>query len=358
MASTGQNELNISVKPCKASNSELQAFIQATWEQAYSGRMSFPIWTTEYFNWQLKPRPGGPERRLVAYDNDKLVAALLGRPATFEIDGNKIKGAHWSWLSVVESYRGRGLAKSLDEARVQVEREAGSDLIVSYRFTGSKHSLAERPSKRNPLKDFSRRLGFWARPLDPARLRRWNLNRIEGFMGQIVAPLLPKTVSLPHDGIRIFERDDLQECVQLSDKQFENCVLRIQWNEWTLEHQLAGSPLSQTVVAEWNGEVRGFVNFHVLPFEGATREPMAVIDLICVNQLPRHLQKTLMLSALALMRQQGAILALKLRSGDISAKLMLSTGFIPRLPDSSLVLQWTHQKLSIPKNQPIHLLWR
>ena len=74
--------------------------------------------------------------------------------------------------------------------------------------------------------------------------------------------------------------------------------------------------------------------------------------------MPARRQAALLTSALGLMREQGAILALKLRSGDVSSALMLATGFTPRLPDSNLVLQWTQSVRPMPRHKPIHLLWR
>lgn len=336
----------------------LQKFVESTWSDAYAGRMTFPIWSEPYFDWQFGRREGEPDRRLAVYDGETLVAVLLGVPYSFEACSTTMRGAHWSWLTVARSHRGHGLATLLDSARVNLERSAGSDLIVSYRQTGSKHSLAERPSARFPLKSFHSRIGFWVRPLDGVRLLKWNMNRLERVLGRIIIPFLPGVRMPGSGGIRMLESGDLDQCRQAAIKQFEKCVLRIRWDAASIEHQLAGSPISETVVAEENGVVRGFVNFHILPFQGATLEPVAIIDLICVNQLRPDKQVKLIRSALGLMRQRGAIFALKLRSRDVAAPLMLVTGFAARWPDTSLVLQWTHTARPIPKKKPVHLLWR
>lgn len=347
-----------SIREFHGTTRTLQAFVERTWSSAYEGKMSFPVWTEEYFDWQLNPPCGQPDRRLAAYQGEKLAAVLLGAAGQFATDRESLSGAHWSWLSVDSEFRGCGLARRLDEARMHLERDHASDLVVSYRFTGSRHSLAERPSKKFPLKQFNRKLGFWARPLDGRRLARWNLKRVEGEMSRWITPLLPKTTSRAVAGIRRFESSDLAQCCQAANQQFSKCALRVHWDEAALSRQLAGSPVSQTVVAEVEGRVRGFVNFHILPFQGATREPVGIIDLICVDQLPSRLRGRLLNSALGMMQDQGAILVLKIRSGDVSSALMLNSGFLPRLPDSSLVFQWTRTPRDISKNKPVHLLWR
>ena len=346
------------VEPFRGTNGELQAFIEQTWSKAYMGTMSFPIWSTEYFDWQLSPRDGEPDRRLAVYDNDRVVAVLVGVPATFCTPSATFRGAHWSWLSVAASHRGCGLATLLDEARVQLEHEAGSELIVSYRFIGSKHSLAEKPSARFPLKVFHSRLGFWARPLDGRRLQGWNLDRTEGFLSRLVSPCLPAANLSQTGSVRMMKTSDLDDCKAVAERHFNDTALADRWDERVLEHQLAGSPVAQTVVVEHDGKVQGFVNYHVLPFAGRNREPVAIVDMICAKLLPARLQSQLLKGALATMRDQGAILALKLRCGDVSPTLLFRSGFLPRLADSSLVLQWTQSVREIPRHQPLHLLWR
>jgi len=346
------------VEPYTGPNEPLQEFVVSTWSDAYSGRMSFPVWSKEYFDWQFAPRDDEPNRRLVVYDGDQMVAALLGTPTAFRTPSTSFRGAHWSWLSVAESHRGFRLATLLDEARVALERSVNSELVVSYRFTGSKHSLAEQPSSRFPLKKFHSRVGFWARPLDGKKLHGWNLDRTEGFLSRVVTPLLPSVHCLKYEEIRRFDLADLADCLDTVQQEFDHHTLTIDWNDQSLKHQLAGSPATQTVVCEHAGFVRGLINFHILPFDGATREPVGIIDMICVKLLPARMQVALLRSALRLMQEQGAVLALKVRCRDISVPLMFRTGFMPRLPDSSLVLQWTQHVQEIPQHRPMHLLWR
>jgi hypothetical protein len=346
------------VKPFTGTNESLQSFIEDTWSDAYSGRMSFPVWSKEYLDWQLANHDGEPDRRLAVYDDDRLVAVLLGTPAKFKTQASVFKGAHWSWLSIAASHRGHGLATLLDQARVNLEHLANSKLVVSYRFTGSKYSLAEKPSSRFPLKRFHSRVGFWARPLDGKRLREWNLDRTEGFLSRIVTPLLPAVRWPLAENVREFAIEELSDCLKVVKRHFENSVLTIDWDDHSLRHQLAGSPVTQTVVAIDDGQVQGFVNFHILPFQGATREPVGIIDMMCVRLLSAKMQATLLKSTLGLMREQGAVLALKIRCGDVPGPLMLRTGFMPRLADSSLVLQWIQSVQEIPGGKPLHLLWR
>lgn len=350
---------DLSVQGFNGTTEQLQQFIQTSWTSAYSGKMSFPIWTKEYLDWQVPDDSTSNSRRLAVYDGTKPVGVLLGSPYDFRVNSETFSGAHWSWLSVDPNYRGRGIAKLLDQKRVEIEKALDSDLIVSYRFTGSKHSLAEKPSKNFPLKDFNRKIGFWARPLDVKKLAQWNPNRLEGFSSKLVSPLLPKTLPLISKGsIRKFKEDDFESCLELLQSRRNDFELSIDWNEHSLKQQLMGSDLSQTIVFEDAGKIIGLINFHSLKFQGRTQEPVGIIDIIADDGLSSSKSQALISTALGEMKNQGVILALKLKSGDSNSFALLRSGFIPRLPDSSLVFQWTENRTEINSRGRLHVLWR
>lgn len=369
----------ITVRPFTGSNLDFQAFVNTAWSDAYADKMSFPVWSVDYFDWQFGG-PQNPNRRLAAYAGDRLVGVLAGRSAQFQTgqsvtDGQSanstepITAAHYSWLSVSSSHRGHRIAPLLDEARVAHEQSLNSSLVVSYRFHGSKHSLAERPTSlhkadsvtTNPhstTKQFNRRIGFWARPLNPTALRKWNHNRIEGWMAQLAAPLLPKVRHSQSADIRSFRTEDLAACHRLITQQQAKFAISNSWTEDSLLWQLNGHQISQTIVAEHQGVVSGFINFHVLPFQGRSRQLVGIIDLCYCDQLTPKQQRQLVNEALHRMKQQEAILALKSRTADVSSMLMLRTGFSPRPADSALVFQWMQQPQVISTSGPVQLLWR
>lgn len=321
--------------------------------------MAYIAWPTEYFDWQFGADQ--PDRRIAAYDEEQLVGVIAGRSAGFVVGGESFQGAHYSWLSIPPEFQGRKIAPFLDIARVRAELDLQSDLLVSYRFHGSKHSLAERPRATHStaaLKDFNRRIGFWARPLNPTLLRKWNLKSVEGWLAQLAGPLLPG-VRVDVDGkIRDFRPDDLVACLNLMNESKDQFMISNDWDQESLRWQLSGHPITQTVVAEAGGEVCGFVNFHILPFQGRTRQPVGVIDLLSCDRLSFNFQRRLMNDVLARMRDQSAILALKSRTGDLTAALSLSTGFSFQPASSDLVLQWINSRRFVSPSGRARLLWR
>lgn len=370
---TGAADSKVCVRPFTGTNSEFQAFVQQAWSDAYAGKMSFPVWSTEYFDWQF----GGsqnPNRRLAAYIGDRLVGVLAGRAAEFQTAGaaaasKPIIGAHYSWLSVSAAHRGHRIAPLLDDARVAHEQSLNSELVVSYRFHGSKHSLAERPTSTrtaeisnkavgSSTKQFNRSIGFWARPLHPTALRKWNHNRLEGWMAQLAGPILPKARHCESSDVRTFRTEDLTACHNIVRDQKTEFAITNSWSQDSLQWQLNGHPISQTVVALDDGIVTGFINFHVLPFQGRTQQLVGIIDLCCCDRLSPKRQRQLVNEALHRMKHQGAILALKSRTADVSSMLMLRTGFSPRPADSALVFQWVGTRKDISSSDSVQLLWR
>ena len=350
----------ISIESWRRSAEDLAEFVNRIWEHSYAGKMPFPHWTAEYLRWQLRME-GRPESRnlLAAYEGTNPVGVLLGTDYVFRSPAGIHPGSQWSWLSVCPEHRGRGIVKALDRERVHRQEAAGARLIVSYRYVGSRHSLAERPDRICPSQKFHRKVSSSVRVLDPTRFRKWCSNRIQGLLAQLAAPTswirLPRTSD---SGIRDFSMGDLEACVELLNASFSSCVLAIHWNNETLRHQLCGSSLSQTLILEDKGRISGLVNFHALPYQDRTVENIGLFDLIAFGNIPTDSKVRLINAALTRMMEHGIILAVKLRCGDTAAWPMARARFIPQPAQSFLVLQRIGDPVHIPSDARMHLLWR
>ncbi len=338
---------------------ELAHFVSHVWSDAYAGKMSFIHWSPDYFQWQL--RLDDLQQRdnlLAAYDGTSLVGVLLGMNHSFRVESEVIPGSLWSWLSVPAAYRGRGIVKALDHERLCRQREAGSKLITSFRYFGTRHSLAERPVDRTPQQQSSK-VGFWARVLSPARFGRWHAHPFEATLGALSGPFAP-VPRLQHSGTTIcrFTLQDLDECLELVRTSYSSVKFSIDWDRSSLANQLAGSPLAHTLLQKENGRTCGLINFHVLPFQSRTIENVGVIDLMAFRGGDSTKQAQLVDVALAEMRELDAILALKLRCGDTSMIPLLRNCFVPQRADSYVVLRWLDGARALPSRFSMHMLWR
>lgn len=352
---------NFDITDFRGTSAELAEFVTNIWSEAYAGKMPFPVWDADFFNWQFRLNTDNPSKRLLAaYSGEELAAVLLGVDFTFRTPRGIHPGAHWSWLSIAPEFRGKGLATALDAERVQREKQLGSELIVSYRYVGSKYSLAERPNEKSSTKQFLRKVGFWTRVLSPKQLAEWNVNRFEGWLTKTASPLIPiPKLKNSNSTIRAFDTTDLPDCLNLIREPSSDKPVAIHWSESELQHQLAGHPITNTMVLEQGDTISGLVNWHVLPFHGRTVRPVAVIDMICFGpNVPGSRQRALLNAAMARMVEQGAILALKLRIGDVPASLMWRTNFIPQPADSFLVFQWVNELVDMNRQSKLQILWR
>jgi len=340
---------------------ELAEFVSDVWRLSYAGKMTFPVWSRDYFRWHFPcDAPDSRERMIAAYDGDRLAGVLLGIDLQYRTPEKRIPGALCSWLSIHPEYRGHRLAVELDRERQKRLRELNTDLVLSYRFVGSKYSQAERPTQtQTGQKSFLRRVGFWSRVLDPVRMWKWDQKRAEGLMALASYPVagIPQPNARKHR-IRSAQPEDLSACLQILDRQTAGMSLAIDWTETTLKRQLFGGSMSHTYVYENQGEVRGLVNFHLLNFQGLTCEPIAIVDIAALDELPHSARVALMNVALKEMRQGGAILALKLNTQDVPMGTMAQTRWTPTRADSFLVLQWLQQQTPVQSHYPMHLLWR
>lgn len=352
--SPAQNQSDYRIGGFEGSTKQLAQFLSRCWSDAYAGRMPFPIWSEDYLDWQLPDT----RRHLAAYHGDRLAAVLLGTPFDFRTVDETYQGAQWSWLSVSTEDQGCGLAKRLDQERVSLERKLGSELVVSYRFMGSRHSKAERPHAKSPTKRFHRKLGMWTRPIDASRIRLWNYSRIESALGQAFIPLLPTGANISNVNIRKLQEEDITACVSVLKSQTQRCAVTIHWTAARLQQHLLATPFSHSIVMESHGQIVGLVVYHILEFQGRTREPVAIIDLIAFRGATFRQQRQLLLHTVRCVRDQGALFVIKLRSGDVSAALMTAAGFLMKPPDTHLVFQWVNQQIDIPRGKPLHLLWR
>jgi hypothetical protein len=203
------------------------------------------------------------------------------------------------------------------------------------------------------------RAGFWARVLDPKKAAAWNVVSWEGWLTRLSGPLL-RTPRVKPGGwiIRPYAPQDLPACLEIVQKCHAKLDFAVVWTEERLARHLEGGGVGQCLVAEQDGQAAGLISFHCLPFLGRTEEIVGILDIVAIGELPRREQVRLLNAALAEMQSQQAVLALKLRIGDYPAGAFLTAGFVPRLTDSYILVNWAEEVKSLPAPRALHLLWR
>ncbi len=350
------------IRTYEGSEHELADFVCGAWRNLYGGRMAIPLWTPEYFAWQVDfEDPVSRNHLIAAYDGSQLVGTILGIPFEFRTNGQTWSGTQGSWLSVHPDYLRRGLGSQMRQEMLQRHSDEGRLAQVGFVFYGSRRSLAPSfwKKQRELGTTILRRAGFWVRVLDADRAAGWNPKRGEALMTR----LLRKTVWSPRVGagsltIRPFAPGDLDDCVALAQESADSTDLALAWQPKNLLRHLHGGGVGRSLVAADGERIRGFVSYHCLPFLGKTIEPVGVIDLLVLDRLKGSEQNRLLNVMLDDMKGQGAILALRIRLGDVAVRPLIRAGFVPRPADSLVVISWAGEPRPVTRTRHFHLLWR
>jgi hypothetical protein len=338
---------------------ELSKFVIDVWRGSYAGKMAFPLWTPEYLAWQFDlDSTQARESLLAAWCDGKLAAVLLGWNHVCQRGDRQDPAVLSSWLSVLPEFRGRGVVKALKAEQDARMRDRGDGLIFAYRYFGSSHSLSKGPTPDQLASGQwdCRRVGFWVRILGPRRAANWYLNPWQRRITLLGAPFTrsPRPAR-DRDGIRSWQPADAPQAARVLQAR-QGLACSIHWDEHSLARHCGG--FGNCLVAEVDGAVRGLVTWHILRFVGATEEPVAILDIIAIETLPQRTQRAILEAALHAMKRDGAVLALKLRTGDSSALPMTLAGFIPWFSDSFETVHSVASPLPPLLNGPHHVLWR
>ena len=353
----------LEVRPFAGTPDELADFIVSAWQSTYAGKMSVPQWSGDYFRWQLRlDEPDSAQRLKAVYRGEELVGTMLYVPMTFEMAGQHVQAAQASWLSVPAEHRGQGIGRMLHQAAQTQLRQEGLEFRLGYGYTGSKVSLGPGFWKKQAgdVSTVPRRAGFWGRLLDAGRAAAWNVNRGEAWLTGAARPFVfqPRRRNPGGIEIRPIKAEDIPVCLDLADRATEHCDLRLIWDADRLSRQLGLQGFGRALVAVENGVVRGCIGFHVLPIAGRTVEPIGILDLVFVSELSTAARNELLNSVLLEMHQEGAIMALKLRTGDYPTRTFLKPDWFLKPADMDVIITGTDTSMTIPPLRRLHVLWR
>ena len=316
---------------------EAARFTASVWHPAFGGKVIIPIWTGDYFDWELfAGRRGGDEDYLIgAYHGGKLIGTLFAEEFDFYLHGRVVRGGAASWLAVAHDYRDRDIAKNMYKELQKRLLKRGAHVLMGWFLRPRKGRVGHKFwSQNSNLVDIDD-VGCWARLLEHQACARWETSRtlglLSGALGLVQGP--PKVVA-PTDGIRSYEYADVTACRELVDPLMRQQDFGYVWTTSRLNHQLQYKKMPRTLVAERDGRVAGFLNYYPLKFLG--REPLqgAMIDLAVLHTLPPKTSRRLVATALTQMREEGIAFVITLRTHCQQGHPFALNGFIPMPPQT------------------------
>lgn len=158
--------------------------------------------------------------------------------------------------------------------------------------------------------------------------------------------------------VRQVTAGDIEGCVALLRRANAGATLAVDWDADSLRQHLLGGSVARGLVACRGEEVSGLVSYHVLPYLARSERPLAVIDLLVVDELSWRQRVRFLKECLGHMQREGAIMAVKMGLGDLPVATMLEVGFIPRSRDSLQVLRWLTPAARTTLRGRQQVLWR
>ena len=301
--------------------------------------MMLPLWDARYFDWQLlSERPGGRDFLVAAYDGTKLVGSLLGEKFRFRLHDQEFDATMGSWLTVDPEYRRQGVGIKLFDEQHRRHLEHDVKFHLGYGYTGADEhgsQVLEELSGQHRRIGTRRLLGT-----DVRSAAGFTLGLDSARSAGVENPWpIPKPASAPRfTGVyRRYRPEDLGDCLQLAHRLLDRVDMGYVWSADRLAHQLAGSDMPRTLVAERDGRVVGFVNWYLIDFLGRYPLPGAMVDLMAFGSMSLSESKDLIRAALDQIVQEGAKFALALRLPCYPFMPLAQTGWITMPRDFSLI---------------------
>lgn len=347
----------IEIRTYQGDGSDLAEFTNRIWRGAVGGKMLFPLWDRDFFQWRLlDPRGGGRDFHIAAYDGDRLVGCVLAEPMTFDVQGQRKQATLSSWLTVDKQMKVPRLAtRMLAELR---RRHQEREMAFSMGYTGTAaRDFWAGVSARSPGElQFLDRITFWSRPFDAAAVSASGFSFVERHGPRIVRllPTLRQQPRTPVRGFRTGATGDLARCLDWLSAQSTGADVRIAWESERLELKLA-HPRARTLVLD-EVERGGFINYYSIRMLGAAEVQVGVIDLFA-GTLDFFQKLALLGAACERMREEGVELAVMMRAASAPPRVMLAAGFIPFPTNVELFWYFKDPALSVASPPSYHILF-
>ncbi len=306
-----------------------------------------PLWDAPFVRQQIEAPADDRELMIGAYDDGRLIGSFFAIPYLFNVGVEQLRGTFSTCFMVDPAYRALGpyLIEKLRRRHRDLEYAFSLGFVMGGPATTSFQCWSNY-AKHSPHNcTFVSDAGCWFAALDPALLDNSvsedEQRRMDAYLaGQSRA----RESSRSNDvNIRVYRDDDLVACLECLMAQIESADWTIHWNEKSLCAQLQDNGHGQTLVAEREGKVCGFISHHRLSLWNGAKIRSAVIDLLAAISGDRSVHKQLVAAACRKLSKEDVQVAMALRSPTFRARTMIPSGFLPLPEPNRLVMLFADQ---------------
>jgi GNAT superfamily N-acetyltransferase len=323
--------MTLEVRKFDGDAATLSDFVVGGWRTMYQSSGFVPIWTADYFRWQLPSLAAGRTDEIVAaYDGERLVGVYPAEVVPARLRGNPMTVTMSSWLTVDPALLRKGIGRALlNEVRHFNQKVGGVynvGLINQGAIAGKGRSFwAASPA---PVTMF-KQPRMWVRVLDWRTLSRAMWSRNDRASVILTGAIIGSRIPVVNELVRAYQPTDLDSCHTLFQEHMRGFDFEYFWDRDRLAHHLGFGNPSRTLVLDSPSGVEGYVNFHILDAIGRSPFRIGIIDGLAPERLAPNKAADLLNAVLAAMRDAAVALVTLLGPPIHRRSVLLKCGFLP-----------------------------
>ncbi len=329
----------ISIEPFRGDLEGLERMAHTSWRDEY-GISSFPNFYKPAFLKYIFGRVDDKNLLMAAYKGDEIVSFFANLPHRFHFQGKVYRGALTCILVTRREQFRQGIAEAMIRQTLDYNKKVRYDFALLTLESGHRSTkLIQKLEKAGGPLSFIKKQHVLGRILDLKKatvsegLKWYEIAAIK-IMG---AHLPPK----PRAGIQLreYRPEDIEDCLALLNQYQESVRLARVWDKEELAWELSYPDVSQTLVFEKEGRVKGLINFIYYDHLGKTTERWAWFNHVAFPDLSPPERYAFIQSFLSYVRDAGCIGTLEWTKKYYPVGVLYRSHFFP-YPRSVSLWAW------------------
>ena len=327
----------------------LEKMAHSAWRDEY-GIESFPnLYRPEFLRFVFG-RIEDKDHLIAAYRGDEIVSFLANLPRNFSIDGKLYRGVYTCLLVTRKELLRQGIAQALIDKALELNKRIQYDLAIFALEKGHRSTqLVKKLEGTGHPVHWLRRNSVIARILDLSRvvaseeLKAWEKMGLR-IIGAQRAP--KKRESIP---FREYRAEDLDHCLTLLNQYAEKVRLALVWDREDLGIELDYPGVSQTVVYQKDGKVKGLINFSYHDHLGKKKERWGWINHVAYPDLSNRERRRFVEAFLCYIQESGCLGAVEWARKYYPMEPLYRNRFFPYFRQVNMVAWTFNQEISLTK---------
>lgn len=297
----------ISIEPFRGDLEGLEKMAIHSWRDEY-GIASFPNFYKPSFLKYALGRIQDKKLLMAAYKGDEIVTFFANLPHRFHFKGKIYRGVFSCILVTRKEQFRQGIAEAVVCAAIDYNKEVHYDFALLTLESGHKSTkLVQKLEKAGGPLNFVKKQHVLGRILD---LDRANVSEGLKFLERAAIKIWRAHVPPKKDPkikLREYRPEDIDDCLELLNGYQKRITLARAWDKEELAWDLFYPDVSQTLVYEKEGKVKGLINFIYYDHIGKTTEKWAWFNHVAFSELSPREQYDFIQSYLGYVRDAGCV---------------------------------------------------